>query len=380
MKEKDTIGYAESVGIARVNIEFAHQSIIPLVLSGTTPCLHGEAGLGKTELCKQLAEAFNARYIYCPVPQMSALDYGIPYRDPTDSEYFKMVLPPWSKDIFEAEKEGRPSLICMDEITRYQDKESGSAIFSLISERQLHGRKLPENCYIIATCNPAGGDYQVNEIMTDRAWRRRLAHMELVTSPGAWLKYARAEEFHPYVIDYVEAHLDLLMDIPARAAGKVYANPAGWEKTSEFLKKNGGKILVTPLAGIIGFDIAGDFLSYTQDIEFKLSPATVVLDWKTAEGVLERILEEKRGDIVARLTSSIALWLFSNKPDPKVVAKNLMPFWSRISSEAKVKLGMEIINQEDAGDYYKLLTSAFRETSLWKTKIFPEIKAIWEGN
>ncbi len=366
--------YADSIGVARVSISNSHKVILPLLKAGAVPCMHGEAGIGKTASAAQIAKALGAVLITNTVSHMQASDFGIPFRDPEDKEFFKMLLPPWTKTIFRAQKAGKPSLVFFDEITRYPDAETASGLFNFISERSLFGVEIPEDCYILSACNPDNGNYQVNDILNDPAWRRRLCHMEVTTDISGWLAYAEEQEYHPWVLDYVSSNIEMLLDEKARAAGKIYATPASWEKVSRFLKTNNDLLNSVALASYIGYDVAADFISYTEDSEFKLPPKSILTDWPATLKTLQRIGTAGRGDLVTRAVTAVAVYLYSSQPKPTEVAKNLCRFWAHISIEAKVKLATEIWSRNSGeNQYYPLLMAEVQELHLWKKKIYPEV-------
>ena len=376
MSNKEKKNYADSIGASRISISECHRTVIPILTAGHTPCLHGEAGIGKTEVAKQIATAIGIEddnFLGLVVSQLVSSDFMIPFRG--SENYFELMLSEMFRPIFEAGKEGKPSMIFFDEITRYQDAETASFIFSIISDKKIGNHKLPDNCYILAACNPDNGSYQVNDILNDPAWRRRLGHLEVVHDVSGWLKWAKSTEIHEWVIDYVSSNIEMLLDEKARAAGKIYATPASWAKVSKFLSTNDNSLSVAAISTYIGYDTASDFVAYTEDSEFKLSPATVLTNWSETLEVLTRIDKANRGDLVTRLVTSVVLYAYSNKPDTVGTARNLCKFWAHISAECKVKLATELFERkEEVDSYFPLLMNEISNNHLWKTKILPEVK------
>ena len=376
MSNETTKFYADTIGASRISISDCHKTIIPILNAGHTPCLHGEAGIGKTEVAKQIANALGVKdeyFLGAVVSQLVSSDFMIPFRG--EGKYFELMLSEMFRPIFEAGEQGKPSMIFFDEITRYQDAETASFIFSIISDRTIGDHKLPDNCYILAACNPDNGSYQVNDILNDPAWRRRLGHIEVVHDVSGWLRWAKDSEVHEWVIDYVSSNIEMLLDEKARAAGKIYATPASWAKVSKFLKENNDMLNVAAISCYIGYDLSSDFVSYTQDSEFKLSPATVVNDWETTLEVLLRIEKAKRRDLITRLVTSVVLFVYSSKPEPSKIASNLVKFWAHVSAESKVKLATELFNRKQEGDsYFSILMNEITIQPLWRNTILPEVK------
>lgn len=369
--------YADTIGASSISISDCHKTIIPILNAGHTPCLHGEAGIGKTEIGLQVAQAMGVdkkHFVPFIVSQRVASDIAIPFRGESSS-YFELMLSQCFAPIFEAERQGKPSFLFFDEITRYQDAETASFIFSIISDRSIGDHKLPQDCYIMAACNPDNGSYQVNDILNDPAWRRRLGHIEVTHDVSGWLKWAKDAEVHKAVIDYVSGNIEMLLDEKARAAGKIYATPASWAKVSKFLKSNDDLLSVSAISTYIGYDLASDFVAYTQDSEFKIAPSLVLTDWPEAKKIIEHIENSKRGDLITRLVTSVVLYVYGEKPDPKTTAPNLTKFWAHVSAEAKVKLATELYSRRDNSDaYFPLLMGEISSKDLWKNKILPEVK------
>ena len=132
---------------------------------------------------------------------------------------------------------------------------------------------------------------------------------------------------------------------------------------------------VNAISTYIGYDIASDFVSYTQDSEFKLSPATVISDWNSTLEVLNRIEKAKRADLITRIITSSVLYIYGNKPEIVSTAKNLCKFWAHVSAEGKVMLAQQLFNRKEEGDsYFAQLMSEVTTNSLWREKILPEVK------
>lgn len=127
-------------------------------------------------------------------------------------------------------------ILFLDEWNR-ADKSVIKTFFTLIEDNAVHGIKvIPDGIQIVAAMNPSDGAYSVNEAEKDPAFRRRLAFVAITTSVGSWLRYAGGEgNFHPFVVDYVRSLPEQLYDPKLRAANKQFPCPASWEKVSTLL-------------------------------------------------------------------------------------------------------------------------------------------------
>ncbi len=379
MTDTTLTSYTSKLGITTVPISSAVNTIMRVALSGGVVCLHGDAGIGKTAIMSNLAQLLKAHaFVAKTLSEMQPEDFGIPFADEEDTKYFGMKLPEWIKPIFEAGELGKPSVLFLDEVTRASQSVS-TIMFNILTERKIHGHKLPDDCYIVTACNPDTGDYVVRDIMSDFAWRRRMKHYFAIPTVSGWLQYARSEDFHPYVIDYVETHMDSLIDEKARSAGKVYANPAAWHEVSNFLKTNDGLLDSNILAGYINYEMASDFVSFTEDSAYKLPPNIVLTDYvKKAKPIIEKMGKDARGDIVARLIQSVATYIFDTLPALDVTQENLALFWADLDSELKMKMMREIIKRKKASDsnYYNSLFGLLKKNKVYKEHVFEEIRGI----
>lgn len=130
-------------------------------------------------------------------------------------------------------------ILFLDEWNR-ADKTVIKAFFTILEDRKVHGVPLvPDNVQIVAAMNPSEGAYSVNEAEKDHAFRRRLCFVAVTTNEGAWLQYAGDEtrgNFHPHVVNYIKSMPAHLYDTKLRDAGKAFPCPANWEKVSDLLK------------------------------------------------------------------------------------------------------------------------------------------------
>ena len=268
-------------------------------------------------------------------------------------------------------------MLFFDEITR-ADKATLNAIFSVLSERKVGNATLGANVDIVCACNPDDGESSVNDIIGDPAWRRRLVHMWLETDAMSWLKYARSSGMNKHVIDYIESKPDQLIGLEARAAGKIYPNPAAWETVSKYLTENNGHLSTVGLSGIVGMDTARDITSFIINTEYRVVPMDLLESFSSQKKVLDKIISDGRGDILGELVKAVALTIALNMPkDVKVTASNLFQFWVHIPEENAVLLNQELEKRNigDAENYFRLLFEALKDQKDW-SKHLQRLKGI----
>jgi hypothetical protein len=127
-------------------------------------------------------------------------------------------------------------ILFLDEWNR-ADKSVIKAFFTLIEDSAVHGIKvIPDGIQIVAAMNPSDGAYSVNEAEKDPAFRRRLSFVAITFNSGSWIRYASGEgNFHPFVVDFIKSLPEQLYDTKLRAANKQFPCPASWEKVSTLL-------------------------------------------------------------------------------------------------------------------------------------------------
>ena len=368
------VTFADKIGIPTLSISSCIPEVLRVLKTGKVPCLHGEAGIGKTASMNQLAKSLDKPIFTFVCSHLSETDMGIPFRSEGNSKYFDM-LPP--QQVYDAISSPNGAVLFFDEITR-ADKATLNAIFSVLSERKVGNATLGANVDIVCACNPDDGEYSVNDIIGDPAWRRRLVHMWLETDAMSWLKYARSSGMNKHVIDYIESKPDQLIGLEARAAGKIYPNPAAWETVSKYLTENNGHLSTVGLSGIVGMDTARDITSFIINTEYRVVPMDLLESFSSQKKVLDKIISDGRGDILGELVKAVALTIALNMPkDVKVTASNLFQFWVHIPEENAVLLNQELEKRNigDAENYFRLLFEALKDQKDW-SKHLQRLKGI----
>jgi hypothetical protein len=236
-----------------------------------------------------------------------------------------------------------PTVLVMDEWNR-GDKNVMNAAFTMMEDRRFGSHVLPDHVHIMACMNPSEGNYLVNEAEKDPAFRRRLCFIAIRTDPAVWLEYASGDgNFHPLVTGFIQSSQSSLMDVNAREAGKIYANPASWEKVSQTLytmEKLGmdfwkNKLtLKYKLAGHIGAGMAENFLKWAEENSVLVDPQDIIKHYKEkAARKVKQLVRQGRTDLVNEACEGVALALLTTEPDVTAVAENVGFFASDLSVE-----------------------------------------------
>jgi MoxR-like ATPase len=401
-EEKIVEAFYTRLGISVVGIAAAKKIIDLNRWTKTCVCMNGESGIGKTHIVRQIAasrkpkEPFTWRgkeytdsvpMIPLFLAHMQPEDVGVPFparaartqllqeadlllrlsereenedrasvlRKKLDAAVSRILANGFSEDdhfdfllnrtFADMPQEG---ILFLDEWNR-AEKATVKAFFTIVEDRQIHGRYLPEGIQVVAAMNPSDGSYMVNEAEKDHAIRKRLTFIAMTTSLGTWLEYASGKgNFHPHVVEFVRAMPGYLYDTKIRDAGKVFPCPATWEKASEVLKaaEHAGLALTddavaTTIAGHVGDDAAAKLTAYIRDNEIVINPDDVIHRYTDKSRVRRRVkklIEQNRNDVLNELCSGVSATLFSKQPDPEKLARPLARFMGDLPPEMAVSL------------------------------------------
>lgn len=152
-----------------------------------TPMLWGKHGVGKTALVRELAAETGRtlRILYLATQEPGDL-IGIPYQRNGRTEW---APPTWWPE------EGEKTILFLDEFNR-APRFVLSAILPLLTERQLHGRRLADDVWIIAASNPPSVDYEVTGF--DHALAGRFVHLIVSESWEEWRSWIRQQVDLPF--------------------------------------------------------------------------------------------------------------------------------------------------------------------------------------
>lgn len=322
----------EHLGITQCSLKEAKKVAMMCFSCGHVPVFIAEAGSGKTDGARQIAAKLKWRPVFKFMAHMEPEDLGgIPYPDKEGNTY-RFLCEETIRDIILSDQ---PTLLILDEWNR-GEKSVMNAAFTLMEDRMFGSHKLPDHVKIMACMNPSEGNYLVNEAEKDPAFRRRLCFIGVRTDAAIWLEYAQGPgNFHPLVTGYIQASQNSLVDVNARESGKIYANPASWEKVSQtlqFLESTGDNLwdnettLRYKLGGHIGNGMAEQFIQWAKENTVLINPEDVLLNYKKVRGQVTQMVKNGRNDTLSEVSESVALAAVTQEMTPSKIAKNLGAF------------------------------------------------------
>ena len=322
-KKEETNQFWTELGVPLVTLKAAREIIELCFASKTIPCLVGHAGIGKTQIFQQIARdggmGYLALYTQLSMPEDIS---GLPFQSP-DGKSYDLLIDKRLKEAIESNDQG---ILVFEEVNR-ANRETSCAVFAFMDNRGSGTFKLPDGWKIAIAQNPSGGEYAVNDLNSDHAFRRRVTWMAVREDARVWLDYARTAGFADAVIDYIQTNPRMLLDSAARSSGKAYANPAAWEKVSytmATLKAQEKDIIANlellrnKISGDIGEAAADNFCEFVRDSSRSLSPAEVLADYGNEKKHIRRrvlaSLKDNQVDRVTGLLQGVVRELLGTKP------------------------------------------------------------------
>jgi hypothetical protein len=175
--------------------------IIKGVSTGKNILLEGSHGAGKTSLALEVAQKLGLRLKYFSAPTLDPFAdlVGIPV--PVVDDGTRRLLYLRQEDVTQAE------IIFFDELNRAHPKVLNT-VFELIQFRSINGEKLPHLRSVIAVINPAGSNYQVQELDPALVDRFHI-HLSLTAGPSRdWFISRFGPRLGNVILDWFETDLD----------------------------------------------------------------------------------------------------------------------------------------------------------------------------
>jgi len=304
-------------------------------------CFHivGPAGIGKTQITFQIAEElsdyfkdkkFNVIRITAPV--LSRDDFLMPY--PVGKDKFKMLYSDYVPD--ESMEYG---LFVIDEASR-GDQQLQQMLWQIQNECGLHTHKFPKGWFVIVLDNPDDDNYQVNFI-EDAAGLRRCLHFYTKVSTKVFLNYALSNNFNEHVINYLKNYPEKLYDFNGQQEGKIFANPASWERISNHLFKykddipDNISIIECLCAGLLNIYEAKLFCDYLKDVNgVIIKPADIYSKYPKVRNYILKYVQNNKNDKLFEILKNLINYLCDEQPAPLAKnIKNMLTFLTDIPSD-----------------------------------------------
>jgi hypothetical protein len=348
-KVNDKLSYAQLHDIPRVSITEAKLQLELSILSNQhRGCLVfvGEAGLGKTQIIQQTADKLGYKLVTIHTAQWGPLGCGIPSRE-AEKQFFKLIVP----DIFP--KQGEKTILLFDEINR-GEKHAIKMLFNLVEDRSMFDYKLPDECIVVGTMNPATNNYSVTPIENEAAIRRRLKFMFIMTNIKDFILHAGCPEFHQYsavknakgkpchpmILGFFKAEPNNIYNREGLEQNKQFSCPATIETISEdaYLLEDLGYAIHGAEAffrysASIGNTMASTLIQFLKDQSTTISAQDVIYKYPTVQKKVEKLSANTKNEHLSELATNVIINWLTDTPEIEKVADNLLKFWTALPLE-----------------------------------------------
>jgi hypothetical protein len=217
--------------------------------------LWSSPGIGKSSICKQLAEEFNWKFIDIRLPLLMPSDLlGLPFPD-KEKNRAKWLYP----DFFPEPNSKENFLILFDEIGN-APMTVQNGCYRIILDRSIGDHyKFPEGVRMVAASNRETDKSGVGKF--NAALSNRFVHFFVEPEVEAWKDWAWKNGISEKVIGFLKFKEAALCKKP-NVEDKAYPTPRTWEYVSDFLKA--GITDEDVIAGTIGKGMASEFFSYIE--------------------------------------------------------------------------------------------------------------------
>ncbi|OQB41570.1 MAG: hypothetical protein BWY04_00750 [candidate division CPR1 bacterium ADurb.Bin160] len=345
--------------------------------------LIGEAGVGKTQICYQIAKEMEKELnipfsvIRVTASVLSRDDFIIPFpvqnKENESEEYsFKMLY----SDFVPKDKDSY-GIFVIDEASRGR-QDLQQVLWQIQNEQAIHQHKFPKGWFIIALDNPDEPIYEM-ETMQDPAGIRRVLHMCIEISPLDFLNHAIKEKFHDTIIEFIQTHPDHLYDFEAQKMGAIFANPASYERLSNILKgfeMNGGitenlKQIEYLASGLLNVSMARIFIDFLKNIRI-IKPEEIFRQYPMVrKEILGYIENSNNPKLVGTLNSFTTYLLTSLPPFTKKELDNIGSFLDDLPPDIGIVFMLFMKKSEvtkDAEEYMtNLHLSAIKTSKSYKS-------------
>jgi len=286
--------------------------------------LHGNPGLGKSEVCKQIANELKWHFVDIRLSMMMPSDLlGLPFasKDRKKAEWlYPSLFPdPDSKDNY---------LILLDEINLAPMSVQGAA-YRLCLDKSLGDHyALPKGARIVAAGNLITDQSGVQKL--SKALANRFIHFVIEPDLDAWKEWALKNGINEKIIAFLNFKSNLLSQIP-KVEQDAFPSPRTWAFVSQLF--NNSIYDEDVIGGTVGRGTASEFFSFIE-VYSKLPDINKILKGEKVE-----IPEEP--SVLYAVSSSIAL-----RANPKNI-ENVFKFCEKLSTEFHILTIRDVAKRDD---------------------------------
>ena len=225
--------------------------------------------------------------------------------------------------------------------------------------------------------------------LEDAAGLRRQLHLFVEVNAQDFLDYAIKQDFHPYIIEFIQTHPEYLYDFQSQKIGSVYANPASYEKLSDHLWKMQLRRSIDfdeidiKASGLLNTNMTRLFLEFARDKK-DISPKDIFERFKTVKPKVESLLKNKDASKLGEIMIGFCTFLATSMPkfgDPELT--NTLDFLLMMPIDTAALFISQIDGFDRTGPKFGYMTkihlALMDRSKRYKEEFYDPIVAAGEG-
>ena len=363
----------------------------------------GPAGVGKTQICYQIGDElteelfgeynktnpqnpkkFHVLMIKAPV--LSRDDFIIPFpvKDKSGENFsFKMLYSdfvPKDMDTY--------GLFVIDECSR-GDHQLQQLLWQVQNEYAIHNLHFPKGWFVVSIDNPDDSEYSMDNL-EDAAGLRRQLHLYIEVLATDFLKYAITNDFHPYVIEFIQTHPERIYDFQAQKIGSVYANPASYEKLSDHLwkmqirrKQIDFEEIEHKASGLLNTHMTQLFIEFARD-QRDINPKDIFHKFQEIKPKINELLKDNNMSKLGELMIGFCTYMTTSMPEyNKPQLQNILGFLLMMPIDTAALFISQIDGFDRASASFKYMTqihlALLKSSKIYKSDFYDPIVKAGEG-
>ncbi|MFW6242589.1 MAG: ATP-binding protein [bacterium] len=328
-----------------LNIAESNDDKIKRNIEKQTFRLIGPAGIGKTQICKQICDELkdttgkDFELIIIKAPVLNRDDFLIPFPIIDENNNYKKFEMLYSD--FVPGENSPYGLFVIDELSR-GDHNLQQLMWQVENENMIHMKEFPKGWFVVCLDNPDEAEYTV-DVIEDAAGLRRKSQICVEHSNTEFINYAEKTGFYPDVISYFRTHPTRIYDVKAQKNKMVYTNPASIEKfsfhcwkydpegTGEGIKNNLDSLSI--IADSLFNKSAGQqIIDFLEDSTTVIKPEDVIYNFhkKETKNKIQKMIDN-RNPRLSDLMVMVVNYLSTKRPDLKKQNElNIVEFLSTV--------------------------------------------------
>lgn len=291
--------------------------------------LWGPPGIGKSAICRQLAEEHHSGFRDVRLVLLNPVDLRglpVPNREAGRADWLPAGFLP------DEERDGKCGILVLDEINACPPSVQAAA-YQLVLDRQVGDYRLPQGWRILAAGNRAQ-DRSVSYRMP-AALANRMIHLNIEPELQAWKRWALPQGVDPVLVAFLDFRPELLYVLPANPDEPAFPSPRSWTLLSQVLSAGrGGECgpwFSELVAGVVGPGAALEFEAFRRLAE-EIPDADGIV-----AGVVTEVPPNRRPDLIYALTGAIVDRVRRLAGDEfSAGADNALKYLSRLPAEFSV--------------------------------------------